>query len=126
GAGRKTGTALRRGCAVVVELDAAAPALPESCFYAVSLLPGDFESGVDDTALHSVAPDQPCEFRLERPGGHCLQLWLVGYISRRSLGWNELETGRAKVAIGENDADAKLRVTVTAADVKAKLAELGF
>lgn len=121
----ETRVTLRRGLAVVVELDPSIPPLPESCFYEVTLSKDDFSSSMDADSPRSLAPDAPCELRVAEPGDHFLQLWLARYFGRNSIGANELKSGRACIKVEDSGAATKVRVTATPEDVKATLADLG-
>jgi hypothetical protein len=122
----ETRVTLRRGLEVVFELDPSIPELPESCFYVVSLAPGDFLESADDAPTASFAHDSARSLRVERPGDCAVQLWLARYFNRHALGMNELKSGRVRVRVEDSDTVTKLRVTATPADVKATLADLGL
>jgi hypothetical protein len=117
---------LRRGLEVVFELDPSISELPESCFYLVSLAPGDFLESAEDAATASFAHDSARSIRVERPGDCAVQLWLARYFDRRSLGMNELKSGRVRVQVEDSETATRLRVAATPADVKATLADLGL
>jgi hypothetical protein len=122
----QTRITLRRGLEVVVELDPSIPELPESCFYVVLVAPGDFSESTNDAATPLLAHDSPRSIHVERSGDCAVQLWLARYVNRRSLGMNELKSGRARVQVEDSDTATKVRVTATPADVKATLADLGL
>jgi hypothetical protein len=122
----QTRITLRRGLEVVVDLDPSIPGLPESCFYVVSLAPGDFKESTEDAATASFQHDSARSIRAGRPGDCAVQLWLARYFDRRTFGMNELKSGRVQVRVEDSDTATKVRVTATPADVKATLAELGL
>lgn len=122
----ETRITLRRGLEVVVELDPSLPALPESCFYSISLVSGDFSDGIDSDSARPLAPGSERSFRVEQPGDCAVQLALARYIDRRSFGINELKSGRKKIQVEDSESATKVHVTATPEDVKAVLAELGL
>jgi hypothetical protein len=122
----ETRITLRRGLEVVVELDPSLPALPESCFYSISLARGDFSESIDSDSARPLAPGSERSFRVDRPGDCGVQLALARYIDRRSFGINELKSGRTRIQVEDSESATRVRVTATPEDVKARLAELGL